>query len=79
MIICVINDDVKIWIFSVRARSFIYLNDPDVLNGSYVNDSSLVAITPYQIILIGVRYLATTLNDPVTFCSVIKGLINENK
>ena len=44
MIIYVINDAIKIPILSVRARSFDYLNDPDVLNRSKVNDTSMVAL-----------------------------------
>ena len=47
-IICVCNDVKKIWIFSVKARSFVHLNHPYVLKGTYVNDTSLVAITPNQ-------------------------------
>ena len=36
MIICVLNNTKKIWIISVKARSFIDLNDPYVLNGLYI-------------------------------------------
>ena len=39
-----VNNTEKIRIFSVRVRSFFILNDLNVLNGSYVNDISLVAI-----------------------------------
>ena len=46
MIICIAIDVDKVQIFSVGFISFIYLNDLYALNGSYVNDKSLVAITP---------------------------------
>ena len=45
-IVCDVNDDENIQISLIRARSFIYLSDQYVLNRSYVNDTSLVVITP---------------------------------
>ena len=41
MIICVINDTDKMWIFLIGARLFIHLNVQYVLNRLYVNDTSL--------------------------------------
>ena len=54
MIISVINDAEKTCVFS--QSQIIYLNDPDVLNGLYVNDISLVVITPSPGILLSVRF-----------------------
>ena len=47
-ITCVVNDAVKILISLVWARSFVDLNNLNVLNGSYKKDISIVAIIPYQ-------------------------------
>ena len=44
MIIYIVNDTEKIGIFVVRPRLFACLNDPYVLNGLCVNDTSLEAI-----------------------------------
>ena len=44
--ICVVDNAEKIQIFSVQTRSFVLLNDACVLNKSFVNDTSLAAITP---------------------------------
>ena len=48
MIICVVNNAIKIQIISIRTKSFVHANDPDVLNRFSANDTSLVAITPSQ-------------------------------
>ena len=46
---CALNLDAhKIRIFSLRARSFVHLNKPCVLNSLYVNNTSLVIIIPIQ-------------------------------
>ena len=44
-----VNDTEKIWIFPARARLIVHLNDQFILNRSYVNDTSAVAITPSQV------------------------------
>ena len=48
MIIYVVNDSEKVRIFLVRSGLSIHLNDRYVLNELYVNDTSLVMITPNQ-------------------------------
>ena len=67
IIICIFNNAEKIWIFLVRVKSFIHLNDSKVLNDSCINNALLVAITPNQAILCDVQYLATCLYGSMIF------------
>ena len=46
---------------------YIYLNEPYVLNGSYVNNTSLMVIKPNQAFYLSAQYLATSLHDPIIF------------
>ena len=65
----------KIRIFSVRARSFVYLNDQYVLNESYLNDISLLAISPNEAFCYVYIILATCLHNPAIFLfSSYKGI-----
>ena len=56
MIRCAVNNAEKIQIISLRAKSFVHLNNPYVLNGSYVNDTS-------HLIRYSVSDLATSIHD----------------
>ena len=49
MIICIVDDTEKMQYYSVGAWLFVQLNEPSVLNLLYLNDTSLVAITPKQV------------------------------
>ena len=55
MIICNTDNTEKIQIFLVRARSFIHLNEQHVLNGLYLNNTSIMVIVTNQVFLQGVH------------------------
>ena len=66
MIICVVNVIERIRIFSIRVNTFVYLNDPGVLNASQ-------SIKPSTCSIISGNY-SIRLSD---ISSVIKGSINK--
>ena len=54
------NDAKKIWIFSVRDRSFIFGR---IVCEQHITSDPLIQTS----ILLGARYLATSLHDPAIF------------
>ena len=74
MITCIVNDTEKIWIVLIGARLFVYSNDLYIVYEQHIISGHLTQLG----ILLDVRYLATSLDDPVIFVSITKGFINTN-
>ena len=68
MCIHIINEAEKIMIFSLRARSFVHLNYQYLLNKGLITIGSHTQSG----IQLSVRYLATSLYDPVIFVPLVE-------
>ena len=73
MIMCIVNHVKKIQIFSLKARSFVHLNNQYFEQVVY--DWHIISGYHSQLgILQGVQYLATSQHYPVIFFSCNKGI-----